>query len=69
MKRLLLIALLSALLTACNNDTENPLTPTQKKIAELMAGYDGKIDMAAFIAAAQQGIWQFDTIATTYTNG
>lgn len=69
MKRLLLFALLTALLTACNDNMENPLTPTQKKIAELMAGYDGKIDMAAFLAAAQQGIWQFDTIDTTYTNG
>ncbi|MDE6508474.1 MAG: hypothetical protein K2O55_01520 [Alistipes sp.] len=73
MKRLLLIMILSTatLLAACESeyDRENPLTPTQGKAEELMNGYDGHIDMTAFLETVQQGVWLFDTLDITYTNG
>ena len=34
-----------------------------------MVGYDGKIDMAAFVADAQQGVWMIDEYDMIYTNG
>ena len=57
-------------LSACEGDPEIvPRTPTETKIQELMVGYDGKIDMAAFVADAQQGVWMIDEYDMIYTNG
>ena len=71
MKKLITILVLSsAMLSACDSDPEIvPRTPTETKIQELMVGYDGKIDMAAFIADAQRGVWVIDSYDTAYTNG
>ena len=71
MKKLITILVLSsALLSACEGDPEIvPRTTTETKIQELMVGYDGKIDMAAFIADAQRGVWVIDSYDTAYTNG
>ena len=71
MKKIIIILVLSsALLSACEGDPEIvPRTPTETKIQELMVGYDGKIDMAAFVADAQQGVWMIDEYDMIYTNG
>ena len=72
MKRLLFTLFLTTatLLNACESETDQGnLTPTQEKINELMAGYDGKVDMGAFLEAVQQGVWLFDSIDIIYTNG
>ena len=52
MKKLITILVLSsAMLSACEGDPEFvPKTSVEAKIHELMIGYDGKIDMAVFIA-------------------
>ena len=71
MKKLITILVLSSMmLSACEGDPEIvPRTPTEAKIQELMVGYDGKIDMAAFVADAQQGVWMIDEYDMIYTNG
>ncbi|MCM1150862.1 MAG: hypothetical protein NC209_07820 [Alistipes sp.] len=72
MKRLLLMLLSAAtLLSACENDNDrgNPLTPTQEKVKELITGHDDPIDMSAFLETVQRGVWIFDTIDITYTDG
>ena len=71
MKKLITILVLSsAMLSACEGDPEFvPKTSVEAKIHELMIGYDGKIDMAVFIADAQRGVWLIDDIDITYTNG
>ena len=69
-KSIIILVLSSALLSACEGDPEIvPRTPTETKIQELMVGYDGKIDMAAFVADAQQGVWMIDEYDMIYTNG
>ncbi len=71
MKKIIIILVLSSMmLSACEGDPEIvPRTPTEAKIQELMVGYDGKIDMAAFIADTQRGVWVVDSYDTVYTNG
>jgi hypothetical protein len=71
MKKIITILVLSAVtLSACEGDPEIvPRTPTEAKIHELMIGYDGKVDMNAFVADAQQGVWIIDEYDTVYTNG
>lgn len=71
MKKIIVILAMSAVtLSACEGDPEIvPRTPTETKIQELMVGYDGKIDMAAFVADAQQGVWMIDEYDMIYTNG
>lgn len=60
----------AVMLSACDNDPEFvPKTPTEAKIRELMVGYDGKVDMNAFVADARQGVWQIDEYDMIYTNG
>ena len=71
MKKIIVILAMSAVtLSACEGDPEIvPRTPTETKIQELMVGYDGKIDTAAFVADAQQGVWMIDEYDMIYTNG
>ena len=69
-KMITILVLSSAMLSACEGDPEFvPKTSIEAKIHELMIGYDGKIDMAVFIADAQRGVWLIDDIDITYTNG
>lgn len=71
MKRIItILAVSAAMLTACEGDPEIvPKTPTEAKIKELMIDYDGKVDMDAFMADVQQGVWLIDCYDTAYTNG
>ena len=71
MKKLITILVLSsAMLSACEGDPEIvPRTPTEAKIRELMIGYDGKVDMNAFVTDAQRGVWVVDACDMTYTDG
>lgn len=71
MKKIITISILSvALLTACERDADGPVrTMTEAMIEELMTDFDGGIDMDAFLADAQQGVWLVDGYDITYTNG
>lgn len=60
----------AALLTACENDSQETFqTSTQERVHELMRDFDGRVDMDAFVADAQQGVWMIDDFDLTYTNG
>ena len=71
MKKIIIILVLSsAMLSACDSDPEFvSKTPAEAKIQELMVGYNGKVDMNAFVADAQQGVWMIDEYDMIYTNG
>lgn len=69
-KIITILAVSAAMLTACEGDPEIvPKTPTEAKIKELMIGYDGKVDMDAFMADVQRGVWLIDEYDMIYTNG
>lgn len=69
-KNITILVLATAMLSACEGDPEiAPRTPTEAKIRELMVGYDGKVDMNAFVADAQQGVWLIDEYDMTFTDG
>lgn len=71
MKRFVTMLVMSAaMLTACEGDPEIvPKTPTEAKIKELLIGYDSNVDMDAFMADVQRGVWLIDSFDITYTNG
>lgn len=70
MKKILFSLSACLLLAACDSDKiPVPKTRVQQEIQKIMAGSDGKVDMARFAADAQKGVIDFGGYELTYTNG
>lgn len=70
MKNYIILVLSAAMLTACDKDSQQHFTTsTQERVGELMEDFDGRVDMDAFVADVQRGVWMIDHYDITYTNG